>query len=407
VRPRAAGIVLILCGALTACGDRIPAAPGPPEAIGFLHVLQQPLVITYEIDATGHLRSPVTQTISTQLSALAGEPQGRFVYAARGGWSSWQSAVDGSGPAVVSYAPDPRNGTPSQVSEIALGLQPAYSCPLCADAGKWVWLRGGPHRVHGVWRHAWSTGRKPHRTHTYVAVAVAGDGQLGPVSQTMIGHDEDPGEVVVDVRADVLYEAGNIYFPEPDDPQGGIQAYAIEADGSLKRVGWSDRCLDTTMCEFCYASPLVTARGFLFASRNDYHSPPTVCSYQGLKLKPLNALDLAASAAEAFVPPTEAKPALLAMNATIDGGGVKREELRVFAMSNEGDLRMVYGEELPDRITQLQFHPSGRFLYAVDAASRLRAYAVGGDGRLSLFMSGDHAGGSMAITLKDVGAADR
>jgi hypothetical protein len=152
----------------------------------------------------------------------------------------------------------------------------------------------------------------------------------------------------------------------------------------------------------------VTVRGFLFASLfTNVPTVPTVCSYQGLRLKPLYALDLKASAAEAFVPSSEAEPALLAMNVTISNGGVTREELRVFSMNGDGDLRPVYTEELPDRVAALLFHPSGRVVYNVDYASRLRAYTVDSDGRLELMMSIDHAGGSMAITLKDASAEAR
>ena len=71
------------------------------------------------------------------------------------------------------------------------------------------------------------------------------------------------------------------------------------------------------------------------------------------------------------------------------------------AYLNHQELAWTLVKEAPDRIGGLLFQPSGRFLYAVDRASRLRAYAVDSDGRLELTMSIEHAGGSMAITLKD------
>src|SRR5258706_136258 len=127
---------------------------------------------------------------------------------------------------------------------------------------------------------------------------------------------------------------------EGADGRGGLEPPVVEPDGRLTRMGWTNLCLASTMSLYDFVSPLVTVRGFLFASLfTNVPTVPTVCSYQGLRLKPLYALDLKASAAEAFVPSSEAEPALLAMNVTISNGGVTREELRVFSMNADGDLR--------------------------------------------------------------------
>jgi hypothetical protein len=352
----------------------------------------------------------VTQRVSNDLHGLAGEPQGRFVYAAHGGWNvpgigSLSGTGAGSDETIVTYAPDPRDGTLTEVSEATVQQRPApIQCGPCEDRAAWSWLKGGANRVHGFWSHDWgTTGR--HTTYVYVSIPVASDGQLGLVSQLAFESDRDPGQVLVDVRSDVLYKAGK---EEGVDARGGLEAHVVEPDGRLTRMGWTNLCLASTMSLDDFVSPLVTARGFLFASLfTNAPNVPTVCSYQGLRLKPLYALDLKASAAEAFVPSSEAEPALLAMNVTISNGGVTREELRVFSMNGDGDLRPVYTEELPDRVAGLLFHPSGHFLYTVDDASRLRAYTVDSDGRLELMMSIDHAGGSMAITLKDASAEAR
>jgi 6-phosphogluconolactonase (cycloisomerase 2 family) len=69
-------------------------------------------------------------------------------------------------------------------------------------------------------------------------------------------------------------------------------------------------------------------------------------------------------------------------------------------MNSEGDLRPLARQELQKGLRQILFHPSGRFLYTVDAASALQAYSIDSSGRLELMMSIDHAGNSMAITLK-------
>jgi len=68
--------------------------------------------MTYEIDKSGRLRPPATQHVARDLFGLAGEPQGRFVYGAHGGWSlSSNGKGEGSDLTIVTYAPDPRDGT--------------------------------------------------------------------------------------------------------------------------------------------------------------------------------------------------------------------------------------------------------------------------------------------------------
>jgi 6-phosphogluconolactonase (cycloisomerase 2 family) len=84
-----------------------------------------------------------------------------------------------------------------------------------------------------------------------------------------------------------------------------------------------------------------------------------------------------------------------------------QHELRLFSMNSEGDLRPLARQELQKGLRQILFHPSGRFLYTVDAASALQAYSIDSSGRLELLMSIDHAGSSMAITLTGPRAADR
>jgi hypothetical protein len=80
---------------------------------GFLHVLQGNSVITYAIDgATGQLHPSATQDVG-DAHTLAGEPQGRYVFAAfgpRGGPPYFD-------PSIVTYAPDPSSGSLTKVSE--------------------------------------------------------------------------------------------------------------------------------------------------------------------------------------------------------------------------------------------------------------------------------------------------
>jgi hypothetical protein len=402
---------LALGGLLGGCGNGMPpmpagpgsASPTPPPSspsppvtsAGFLHVLQHPWVMTYEIDPSGRLRPPVTQRIGRDLNVLAGEPQGRFVYAGHGGWSiAGNGPVNGSPATIVTYGRDPRDGTLAKISEqtvFELPLPPGLSYD---DIGGWNWLRGGTRRLHGLWLKRWGPFAR-HTRYTYVSIPVDDKGVLGPASRLTFPLDSEFGDFVVDVNADVLYKAGPTY-------EGGLEAHVIEPDGSLTRMGRSHLCF---AAQADALSPVATARGFLFATF--WNRGGTVCAYQGLRLRPLYALDMEAYIAETFIPPDEAEPALVAMSLQAWTGKVWRYELRLFIMDRDGDLRQVYSEDVPDRIVRLLFHSSGRSLYTVDYVSRLRAYTVHSDGRLELTMDIEHGGGSMAMTLKDVRAADR
>src|SRR5262245_32634319 len=81
------GLSALAGGLLAACGAPGPSAPGPspePAPAGFLHVLQDGQVVTYAIDAaTGRLRQGGTLAVG-DAHTLAGDPQGRYVYAAFG-----------------------------------------------------------------------------------------------------------------------------------------------------------------------------------------------------------------------------------------------------------------------------------------------------------------------------------
>jgi hypothetical protein len=374
--------------------------------------------MTYEIDPAGRLRPPVTQHLRNDLRALAGEPLGRFVYAARGGWTIYGNAEEGSDGAIVTYAADARDGMLTEISEATVQPRPSpppspYPPSDFVGGYGWFWLRGGAKRVHGLWygRFVAQPGLPTHTSYTYESIPVASDGQLGPVSAQAFEVDRDPGEVLVDVRSDTLYKAADQL-----SARGGLEAYVIESDGMLNQMGRTNLCLASTIGQYEFTSPLVTARGFLFASWNlpspqqpgSYTPPiPTVCVYQGLRLKPLSALELKVSDAEAFIPSSDAEPALMAMGISVPSGNATTQELRLFSMNADGDLQQLAREELPDGIKQFLFHPSGRFLYAFDTASRLRAYSIDPTGRLELLMSIDHAGGSMAITFSGAQAENR
>lgn len=405
---------LVLCGLLAACGadhattpgtespnPTPPPAPTPSPAVtraGYLHVLQRPWVMTYEIDPTGRLRPPITQHLGRDTYVLAGEPQGRFVYVPYGGWQvAWNGsacALNGSDMMVVTYAPDPRDGALAPVSEATI----SHAGGWCGDRAGWVWLSGGANRVHGLSYSRWgSAGR--HLTYIYVSVVVASDGQLDSVSRRAFDFDADPGHVIVDVRSDVLYKAANTpTTPGTINARGGLRAYVIEPDGQLTPMGWTNLCVAATIPPLNPPRPVLAARGILFAQVSlEEPERKTVCSYQGLRLRSLAELGISSFPAKAFVPSSEAMPVLIAMAGT----GPEGPELRLFAMNGDGDLQLLDSEDLPNPCSRFLFHPSGRFLYVVDTAARLRSYSVDSAGQLEFIESIDDAWGSMAITLGD------
>ncbi len=398
---KTSGSLFALCALLGACGGTpSPSQPGTepplptpaptPTSAGFLHVLQHPYATTYEIDAaTGRLHPPVTQHIGDAYM-LAGDPQGRRVYAAHG-----ESSFCEVGPvlAVVAYVPDARDGTLTPVSGVSVW------------GGQWTWFAAGPERVHGLVHsmEGWCS----REAYGYRSVAVSSDGRLGDVGGDGFTLEEERGIVNVDVRSNMLYKAGRV-----DDygGLGGLAAHAIRPDGQLTQTGWTDLCVATAMPSFSMETPedevpvpLVAVRGFLFAAVSLPPDRRTVCSYQGPRLKPLANLGFRAYVAEAFVPAAESQPALLAMGVEVPAGKTMRHELRLFSMNADGALRLLDSGDLLRDVAKLVFHPSGRFLYVSDTADTLLGYEIGPEGRLAPIESIDHAGGGMAITIPQAG----
>jgi hypothetical protein len=236
-----------------------------------------------------------------------------------------------------------------------------------------------------------------HEENSYVSAALGPDGQLGKVNRLQFPRDFDPGLMTVDVRESVLYKTEMWVYN--GGGHGALEGHVIEPDGSLTRIGTTHLCLARRFCDGC-AYPLVTARGFLIAAAwiGSYPENPSTCSYQGLRLKPVGALDFGATRAEAYVPEAEDQPVLVAMNTQTSNASSTREELRLFALADDGGLQALDAKDLPKPSRQILFHPSGHALYVIDSASTLHVYGVGTGGDLNLMMSIEHAGESMAIT---------
>lgn len=406
--------VIVACGLMAACGSRSPSAPPTPTPTptvapeasrgGFLHVLQGHAIVTYAIDgATGALRPSATQEVA-DAHTLTGEPQGRYVFAAfgpRSGPPYWD-------PSIVAYAPNPRSGSLTALSEAASDPIWCRGCATWGRSGAWRLLSASATRLYGLWE----TGTYHDTYFTYVAHAVGPEARLG-AAYLQEFEEGDDGEITVDVAADLLYKKG----------RSGLSAHFVEPDGSLTPVGAS---------RLCQASPvssptlLVAVRGFLFAS--DHHYAATgdeyrVCSWEGPRLTPRAAIGLQASLAVAVVPPlspvapgtASRSAALVAMrtwySAEDPTSHATRHAVRLLTMSEAGDLTILDTVETADP-RHLLFHPSGRFLYLAGdppqmggPPASLAVYAVEASGHLALVQTLANGGGTLAVTVPAVAQA--
>jgi hypothetical protein len=356
-------------------------------------VLQGNSVITYAIDgATGQLRPSATQDVG-DAHTLAGEPQGRYVFAAfgpRGGPPYWD-------PSIVAYAPDPVSGSLTKVSEAS--SEPIW-CPGCSPVGRsggWYWLSASATRVYGMWGtttyHDWYP--------AYVAHALDDDGQLGPAYVRDFG-EFDYGHVTVDVESDVLYKEGAT----------GLTAHIVEPDGSLRQAGASNLCVGTKVWG---ATPVAAVHGFILA-RTSIDQVGTTCSWEGPRLAPRANLGVYAEDAAALALREGASSFSLASRpaalvAVRSSYSVKhgdryqtKYEVRLFAMGDDGHLEQLDTVE-PGFEWKGLFHPSGRFLYVSQVVypsaepQKLIVYSIGPQGHLEVVVTVEDGGGAMAVTL--------
>jgi 6-phosphogluconolactonase (cycloisomerase 2 family) len=389
-----AALGALACGVLGACGGGgIPTAPAPsPEPVSsdFLHALAGDSVITYRIDAaTGQLRPTATQTVG-DAHTLTGEPRGRYVFAAFGP----RRVEDRQAPSIVAYSPDPSSGSLKALSEAT--SDPVW-CPTCAPWGRsqeWYWLSASATRVYSIWE----TVTYHDVYHTYVTHTVGDDGRLGPAYQEDL-DEQAPPAVALDVDSDVFYTGT---YP------GGVVAHFVEPDGRLAQTGASRLCVASTMSS---ASPLAAVRGFLFATGYvGPHYDRTVCSWEGARLAPRADLGMRSFDAVAIAPRLSASPPasfpapLVAME--MGSGGTGQYEIRLFAVSPDGELKPLEAITGPGWVRHLLFHPSGRFFYVSHAATgtgspvSLTVYGIDVQGRVALVQTLKDGGGTMAVTWR-------
>jgi hypothetical protein len=184
------------------------------------------------------------------------------------------------------------------------------------------------------------------------------------------------GGMALDPGADVLYVSREppLHGPAP------LTAHVVRSDGRLAITGYTDLCVASPVC--IPIQPLLAVRGFVFGAA--YLAEETVCSWEGPRLAPRANLGFAASLGAAFSPVDGTTPALLALAGDVRTrrGTYLRTDLRLLSMENGGSVAALATVELPSRVRQLLFHPSGRLLYAADEDGRLWTYSISSGGRL-------------------------
>jgi 6-phosphogluconolactonase (cycloisomerase 2 family) len=353
-------------------------------------VLASRHVTTYRIDgATGRLTMTADQLLGNA-ERIGGEPDGRFVYAAFGGYRGWQdpNRPDGS---LVSYTAAPEDGSLVAASQATAF---AYGSPDFSVTG-WHWLDAGPGRVFVAWLKRWGTAYR-HSTYTYASYPVGADGQFGTPNVRGLPDDEDPGQFALGARAGMVYKTGSYPSVSNPDAMGGITAHFVEADGHLTQTGWSDLCLASSGA----GVPAVSARDVLF-TRVYRAGQQRTCSFHGQRLAPHADLGPSFGAPQAVLDPAHsADPALVASSRTTpaSSGQPARHELLLFALTPEGDPQQRDAVETFDAVGQVVFHPSGRFLYA-NVGTALWGYSIAADGRLTKVEDLGAGAGRMAITV--------
>lgn len=397
-RPAIVGLTALVCGLMGACGGDTPSAPAtpaptPPAPVpaGFLHVLQADSVFTYAIDdATGRLRESARQSVG-DAHTLAGEPQGRYVYAAYGPRSA-RPPYDEPHPSIVAYTPDPLTGSLAMLSEAS--SDPVWRSSMAVTCA-WHWLSATSTRVYATWQTI-----TYHDVYTtYVTHAVGGDGRLGAAYQQTL-DEWDPEDVAVD-------DAGDTDALYKGTWRGGLTAHSVEADGRLKQLGASDLCLASRLGP---AEPLAAVRGFVFAY-GPVGYDRTTCSWEGPRLAPRANLGLRSDYAVALAPRGGASSSSPASTRTLvamrmDTSATGPYEVRLFAMSDDGALQMLDATTGPGWARHLLLHPSGRFLYLSLAPSRgsfsldsLLVCSIDAQGHLGEVETLAGGGGTMAVTM--------
>jgi hypothetical protein len=329
-------------------------------------------ISTYRVEATtGHLEFTLRQEIG-DAHAMVGDPAGRYVYVAYGPRD--RAASHRQDASIVLHEAD--------VSGRLVALSEGSSRPWGANVfgtdcwgDGWTWLSAGSGRVWGLWESRFAF-QCHHDSYTGVSHAVTTGGNL---EAGVIGDIwEDWGAATLDPEADVLYKS-RYYTP------GALTSHVVGPDGRLKSMGTTSLCVAT---EVLSVQPLVAVRGFVFGSIDAFGpDDAAVCSWEGPRLAPRANLGFEGSTAAAFSPRDATSPARLAIADDVLGPTpryvYRRTDLRLLSLGGGGDVVLLDTVELPRRVWQLLFDPSGRFLYVADELGTLRSYDVSSGTRLA------------------------
>jgi hypothetical protein len=329
-------------------------------------------VATYRVSGPSGRLEPAGRQDLGEVHQLVGDPDGRFVYAAHG-------PLGTADPSIAVYGAQ-ADGSLALLSE-------AWSRP---DIGPfrsgWTWLAAGRGRVYALWMTRRGGGGQ-HESDAYVTHAVTAGGELGPAYVQQFLWD-DPGSVTLDAGADVLYKAAPEWWVDSTE-QEGLTAHAVEDDGRLRQMGWSELCGELRVGR---VEPFLSVRGWVFGGVHTGQGE-RVCSWQTLRLASRGSVGDVGTVAAGWAPSDETSPAMLAFaKAVLRGARLVRSDLRLMSLAAGPEL--VDLEELPTRAGQLLFHPSGRFLYVSGGDGSLRVYAASPQGGLLLVEDLPDSGGA-------------
>lgn len=261
------------------------------------------------------------------------------------------------------------------------------SSPKC----EWLWLEAGETRVVSMW-----VNKTYHDFYfDYVSYGFDSGGRLGnPLVQDF--GEWDPGHATADAGAGLFYKAGEEETSDGAGDPSTLVAYAMRGDGSLEREGSTRTCGTVTFPEWSWSpSPIVAGGGFLFTN-GVISGKNVVCSHRGSQLESRDSYPFDARAA-AFLPAAGNQPALLALVAAPE----TQSEVRVLAITSDGRFQPHFSFPLAaspvagETLSELLFHPSGDYLFALGTRGSLFTYAIdAGGGRLVW----TEAGTSPAVT---------
>lgn len=376
------------CPALVIAGVVSICCAEEPGAAGWLHVLLDGTLTTYQIDSnTGRLGDSTTLSVA-DAQDLASTLSG-VVYVAYGARTfPVEASPDAVRAGVRSYSVDPTDGRLTLVMDQASPVHTERSTG--SGTCGWDALSASSRWVFGRWR------QDTYHDAYFQVIAhpTTADGLVeGGTRPWMILDDNTIGSATPDPSLDVLYQFRNRALDGSGPIEHGLFADAIGRD-RLTQLGSASPC-----------STLIAAGGGLvLAASSDPER--TICSYRAPDLAARGAYAVPGQSpvsnshwgAVAFLPPSSGD-GLLVLSGS-DRSDEQQSEIALFTVNAAGDVALrqstVVAWKTSSR-TKLALHPSGRFVYAADGAN-LRVYSVHDSERLELEQTLPVGNARIAIT---------